>query len=75
MVKKKKSIFSEFSLSDFLRAKKDPIIQFYGPESMDEEGNLMSFSDQAAIITHYIKLKDSDEGVIFESKARIPFVI
>lgn len=59
---------SNFRLSDFLRAK-GATIQIYGPESLDREENIISFADQAAIVTHYLKLKGQDKTT-YEEKAK-----
>lgn len=57
-----------FQLSDFLRAK-GTSIQIYGPESLDNEGNVISFADQAAIVTHYLKSSEK-EKVSYEPKGK-----
>lgn len=59
---------SEFSIETFLSGKKNTHTQLYGKECLDKDGNLMSFSDQAAVVTHYLKLKDKKEGKSFEDK-------
>lgn len=65
---KKKNI-PHFSVGDFLMSRNAQKIQIYGEESLDEEGNLIPFSDQAAIVTHYLKLH-GDEKALFEDKGR-----
>jgi len=50
-----------FSLFDFNKNRAEKI-QVYGPETVDEEGNIIPFIDQAAIVTHYLKLMS--EGVV-----------
>lgn len=45
----------KFSISDFLTNKNINDVQLYGNESFDDEGNIISFSDQAAIVTHYLE--------------------
>lgn len=57
-----------FQLSDFLRAK-GTSIQIYGPESLDNEDNVISFADQAAIVTHYLKTSEK-EKVSYEPKGK-----
>lgn len=64
----KKNTQVNFSIADFMRCREKQNIQFYGQECLDEDQNIISFSDQAAIITHYLKLKDKPEGNIYESK-------
>lgn len=41
----------------------------YGKESFDSDGNLMSFSEQAAIVTHYLKLRNKSDVKTYASKA------
>lgn len=48
--------------------KHDYNTQLYSKESLDADGNMMSFSDQAAIVTHYLKLRDKEEVKPYESK-------
>ena len=67
-MKKSKENISEFSIETFLSEKKNTHTQLYGKECLDEDGNLMSFSDQAAVVTHYLKLRDKKEGKSFEDK-------
>lgn len=58
-----------FSVGDFLAGKNPQKIQIYGEESLDEEGNIIPFSDQAAIVTHYLK-SHGNEKKLFEGKGR-----
>lgn len=58
----------QFSLFDFCR--KSPKIQFFGEETLDCEGNVIPFIDQAAIITHYLKLKYSGIKLSYANKAQ-----
>ena len=51
-MKKNKDKHTEFSIETFLSGKQKSHTQIFGKESLDEDGNLMSFSDQAAIVTH-----------------------
>lgn len=37
------------------------ITAIFGEECVNEDGTIMSFSDQAAVITHYLKLRNSGE--------------
>lgn len=67
MSKKTNSVPS-FSIGTFLKKNKGTNFQLYGKESLNEESELIPFSDQAAIVTHYIKLKDKAEGRVFEAK-------
>lgn len=59
-----------FSIETFLLGKRNAITQLYGMESLDDEGNIIPFSDQAAIVTHYLKLKGKKECLIYETKGR-----
>ncbi len=46
----------DFSLFDFCKRKADKV-QLYGPETLDEEGNVMPFAEQAALATRYLQLR------------------
>lgn len=59
-----------FSIETFLSGKHKLHTQLYGKESIDNDGNIISFSDQAAIVTHYMKLKGKEEGGVYEMKGR-----
>ena len=59
-----------FSISDFINSKDKPQIQIYSSESLVDENNIISFSDQAAIVTHYLNLKGKPAAKNYESKAR-----
>ena len=59
---------ASFSLFDFCK-KNTGKVQIYGKESMDKEGNLIPFIDQAALVTHYLQLMDSEVEVPYASKA------
>lgn len=52
---------TKFSLFDFNKNRAD-VIQVFGPETLDEDGNLIPFIEQAAIVTHYLKLMS--EGLV-----------
>ena len=49
----------EFSLFDFCKKRADKV-QLFGKESLDEEGNVIPFIDQAALITHYLQLRNTN---------------
>lgn len=57
-----------FSLIDFCKKNADKM-QVYGMESIDEEGNIIPFIDQAAYVTHYLQLKGSGVTVPYADKA------
>lgn len=67
-MKKNKDKHTEFSIETFLSGKQKSHTQIFGKESLDEDGNLLSFSDQAAIVTHYLTLKDKKEGQTYFDK-------
>lgn len=57
-----------FSIEDFLKSKNWNKIQIYDKSSLDEEGYIIPFSDQAAIVTHYIKSKGKKHQYVFEKQ-------
>lgn len=57
-----------FSLFDFCK-KKAGKVQLYGKESLDEDGNVIDFIDQAALVTHYLKLRNSGIYLPYASTA------
>lgn len=57
-----------FSVGDFLKGNQWNKIQFYDESSLDEDGNVIPFSDQAAIVTHYLRSKNSDYHKVYENK-------
>lgn len=57
-----------FSLFDFCKKRAEKV-QVYGPETLDEEGNIIPFIDQAAIITHYLQLQGSKVKVPYATQA------
>ena len=57
-----------FSLFDFCKKRADRL-EVYGKESLDEEGNIIPFIDQAAYVTHYLQLKRSGIVVPYADKA------
>lgn len=59
---------TSFSLFDFCKKKADKV-QIYGEESLDQEGNLIPFIEQASIITHYLQLQKANVYVDYERKA------
>lgn len=64
-----KEQYINFTLADFLPSKNASKVQIYGEEALDEEGKLIPFSDQAAIVTHYLKSHDNEKKV-YEDKGR-----
>src|SRR5574344_81080 len=58
-------------IADFLKKNIDPQIrEVYGPEDLDEQGNLLSFNEQVALITHYAMLRDDYENNKSYERAR-----
>ena len=57
-----------FSLFDFCKRRADKV-EIYGKESLDENGDIISFIDQAAYVTHYLQLKRSNVEVPYAEKA------
>ncbi len=57
-----------FSLFDFCK-KRASKVQIFGEETLDEDGNVISFIDQAALVTNYLQLKDSEINIPYASKA------
>lgn len=58
-----------FSLFDFCKKRADKV-QLFGEESLDEDGNVIPFIEQAAIVTHFLQLKDSNIMLPYELKAK-----
>ena len=56
-----------FSLFDF--KKKAEKVQIFDERTIDEEGNIIPFVDQAAYLTHYFHLKDSGVQIPYIQKA------
>lgn len=44
-------------------------MQLYGKESLDEDGNVIDFIDQAALVTHYLKLRNTGIYLPYASTA------
>lgn len=59
---------SSFSLYDFCQRKADKV-QLFGEETLDEEGNIIPFSEQAALMTHYLQLKNSKTEIPYQTQA------
>jgi DNA-cytosine methyltransferase len=52
-------------ISDFLKKNiEKKILEVYGPEDLDENNNVISFSDQIALVTHYAMLHDDNHNRI-----------
>ena len=59
----------QLTIKDFCNKKGISAVQVYGKSSITEVGNLLSFSDQAAIVSHYLQLKNRPEGVLYKKNA------
>lgn len=59
---------NKFSLFDFGQRIADKV-QIFGEESTDEEGNVIPFIEQAALITHFLHLQDSKINIPYYDKA------
>ncbi|MBR2154156.1 MAG: hypothetical protein IJ901_06030 [Bacteroidaceae bacterium] len=59
---------NKFSLFDFCK-KQAGKIEVYGEETLDEEGNIIPFIEQAALITHYLHLDRKGINLPYRDKA------
>lgn len=59
---------TKFSLFDFCK-KRAGKMEVYGKETFDEEGNIIPFIEQAAIITHYLQLGKRGVVLPYREKA------
>lgn len=59
----------QLTIKDFCNKKGISAVQVYGKSSITEDGNFLSFSDQAAIVSHYLQLKNRPEGVLYKINA------
>lgn len=59
----------QLTIKDFCNKKGFSAVQVYGKSSITEDGNFLSFSDQAAIVSHYLQLKNRPEGVLYKKNA------
>lgn len=66
---KKRMKQGNFSLFDFCKRRAGKM-EIYGEETLDENGNLIPFIEQAAIITHYLQLSKSGIALSYEEKAK-----
>lgn len=62
----------QFSLFDFCKKRADKV-QLFGKETLDEEGNIIPFIDQAALITHYLQLNKT--GIILPYAAQAKSIL
>ena len=59
---------NKFSLFDFCK-KQAGKMEIYGEEALDEEGNIIPFIEQAALITHYLQLDRMGVVLPYRDKA------
>lgn len=59
----------QLTIKDLCNKKGISAVQVYGKSSITEDGNFLSFSDQAAIVSHYLQLKNRPEGVLYKKNA------
>ena len=59
----------QLTIKDFCNKKGISAVQVYGKSSITEDGKFLSFSDQAAIVSHYLQLKNRPEGVLYKKNA------
>ena len=65
----------KFTLMDFVKRQGlASITEVFGEECLNEDGTVMSLADQAAVITHYLKLQDNPEFVRTYEKAAKRFI-
>lgn len=58
------------SLKDFVQQQKlSKITEIFGEDCLNDDGTLLSMSDQAAVITHYLKLKGTPFESTYKQKA------
>lgn len=69
MANLEKSSRMQLTIKDFCNKKGISAVQVYGESSITEDGNFLSFSDQAAIVSHYLQLKNRPEGVLYKKNA------
>lgn len=69
MANLEKSSRMQLTIKDFCNKKGISAVQVYGKSSITEDGNFLAFSDQAAIVSHYLQLKNRPEGVLYKKNA------
>ena len=61
---------NKFTLNDFVKRKGvDNIVAVYGEECLNKDGTILSLPDQAAVITHYLKLRGTPFEATYKQKA------
>lgn len=69
MANLEKSSRMQLTIKDFCNKKDISAVQVYGKSSITEDCNFLSFSDQAAIVSHYLQLRNRPEGVLYKKNA------
>lgn len=69
MANLEKSSRMQLTIKDFCNKKDISAVQVYGKSSITEDGKFLSFSDQAAIVSHYLQLRNRPEGVLYKKNA------
>lgn len=69
MANLEKSSRMQLTIKDFCNKKDISAVQVYGKSSITEDGNFLSFSDQTAIVSHYLQLRNRPEGVLYKKNA------
>lgn len=60
----------KFTLMDFVKRQGiASITEVFGEECLNEDGTVMSLADQAAVITHYLKLQGTQFESTYKQKA------
>ena len=68
MRQKKTNNIEKITLNDICNGK-NVKMQFFGPHSLKEDGTIMPFNEQMAIISHYLHNEHSVSGEKYKSKA------
>lgn len=58
----------EFSLFDFCKKRADKV-QVFGEESLDRGGDIIPFIEQAALVTHYLQLHNTNIPLSYDRRA------
>lgn len=65
---KKNTEDAKISITQMCGGNKVPL-QIYGPHALDEDGNVMPFADQMAVVSHYLHNKGMKYAATYEEKA------
>ncbi len=63
-------LYKSFSLIDFCKRKSTPSTQVFDASCLNEDGTIMSFAEQAAVITHYIQNIDNPRVSSYREKGQ-----